>query len=670
MMVRCIAKLAVLAVLLAACTTGATPVPSPELASADLPLGARPTLVPTFTPLLPTSVPSQTPTPTPRTLTVCVGEEPKTLSLYGNWEYARDLILEAIYDGPIDMAAYEYEPVILEKLPSLADGDAALGAVSVQAGDLVMNSEGRVVELAKGTSVRPSGCRQASCAVDYDGGPMEMDQLSVTFRLLPGITWSDGMPLTADDSVFSFQLAQAVVAEMEESGYAGPSPNRSVDLPRHTASYTALDERTVRWVGLPGLLDPDYQANLVTPQPRHLLADLPSEQLAEERNAVQLPLGWGPYILKQWIPGDRIVAERNPDYFRAGEGLPYFDRLVFRFVGQDTERNLADLQTAQCDLLALDTGVRSETEQLAELEASGALKLHAGVGSVWEHLDFGINPAPDYDRPDLLEDVQVRQAIARCIDRQQLVEEVYLGQAVVMHSYVPPGHPLYRGSGLPEYEFDPEAARSALEQLGWRDDDGDGVREAHGVAGIPDGTLLALCYDVLDNEARLDIAPDKKPRIQITSLIAQDLATCGISTTVTFRDPPEFLASGGDGLLYGRRFDLAEFAWFMTRLASCGLYTSGEIPSLANEWHGDNVGGYSDPNYDMACQAAMEALPGTTDYEIYHLSALSLFADDLPALPLVARFFFVVGRPDLIGPVADPTETTETWNIEEWRLEP
>ncbi len=581
-------------------------------------------------------------------------------SLYGDYEYARDLILEAIYDGPIDMPGYGYAPVILEKLPSLADGDAVLESVPVQAGDRVVISDGRIVELAKGMAVRPAGCREASCAVGYDGGPLKMDQLSVTFRLLPGITWSDGTPLTAGDSVFGFQLAQAVVAELEESRYAGPAPDRSVDLPSRTVSYTALDERTVRWVGVPGLLDPDYQANLVTPQPRHLLAGVPLEQLAQDRNNAQLPLGWGPFVLKQWIPGDRIVAERNPNYFRAGEGLPTFDRLVFRFVGQDTGRNLADLQTGQCDLLAMDTGVRSETEQLAELEAAGALKLHAGIGSVWEHLSFGVNPVPDYDRPDLLADVQVRQAIARCIDRQQIVDEVYLGRAVVVHSYVPPDHPLYLGARLPEYEFDPETAKSALEELGWQDADGDGMREAHGVAEIPDGTPLAFRYDAPDNEARL----------QITSLIAQDLATCGISTTVTLRAPSEFFASGVDSLLYGQRFDLAEFAWVTTRIPPCDLYTSGEIPSWTNNGHGDNVGGYSNPDYDKACQAAMEALPGTTDYDTYHLRALSLFANDLPALPLVARTFFVVARPDLVGPVADPTETVETWNIEEWRLEP
>jgi peptide/nickel transport system substrate-binding protein len=244
MIARHIAQLSLLAVLLAACTTGATPVPSSDLAAADLPPATRPTLVPTFTPRLPTPVPSPAPTPAPRTLTICVGEEPATLALYGESEYARDLILEAIYDAPIDMAGYVYEPVILEKLPSLDDGDAVVEAVPVQAGDRVVISDGRTADLAKGMAVRPAGCREASCTVDYDGGPLEMDQMSVTFRLLPGITWSDGTPLTAADSVVSFQLAKQAWTEWQAStAQSDPRPDRRADRAPVTASYNIEEWR-------------------------------------------------------------------------------------------------------------------------------------------------------------------------------------------------------------------------------------------------------------------------------------------------------------------------------------------------------------------------------------------------------------------------------------------
>jgi len=651
MIIRRIVQLSLLAVMLAACTTAATPALSPDQSPTDLPPVARPTLVPTFTPLLPTAIPSPTPTPAPRTLTICLGEEPTTLSLYAESAYARDLILAAIYDGPIDARGFDYQPVILEKMPSLADGDALLEPVALRDGDLVVDSDGQVIELANGAVVRPAGCRDDSCSVLYDGGWIHMDQLSATFRLLPGIAWSDGTPLTAADSVLSFQLAQQAWTNWQASkGQSGPRPDPKVDLVPVTASYTALDERTVRWVGLPGLLDPDYQASFFTPLP-----GLPSED-----EVAQLPLGWGPYILKQWIPGDRIVAERNPNYFRNDEGLPYLDQVVFRFVGQDTASNLADLRDGWCDVLTLDTDLDSQDDLQWQSLAASAVIYYASYGRVWEHLDFGISSAPGYDRPNYFQDVRMRQAVAQCIDRERMVDQVYAGRGMVMHSYIPPDHPLYLDAELPEYEFDPEAAKSALEELGWQDADGDGVREAQGVAGIPEGARLELHYD----------APTGDTRRQIAELITADLAACGITTTVTLKPPEEFFASGPDGSLYGRRFDLAQFSWLLARVPPCGLFLSNEIPAADSSWSGNNVTGYSNPEYDAACQAALAALPGSAEYEKYHLQALQLFAEELPVLPLMARVYLYGVRPELRGIGLDPTDAPETWNIEEWRLEP
>jgi len=131
MIIRRTAQLFLLAVLLAACTTAAAPTLLPDPGPAALQPVTRPTLVPTFTPVLPTLVPTPTPTPAPRTMTICIGNEPATLALYGESAYARDLVLEAIYDGPIDERGFDYQPVILEKLPLLAGGDAVLEAHDV-----------------------------------------------------------------------------------------------------------------------------------------------------------------------------------------------------------------------------------------------------------------------------------------------------------------------------------------------------------------------------------------------------------------------------------------------------------------------------------------------------------------------------------------------------------
>lgn len=596
-----------------------------------------------------------TPTPAPRVLTICLGSEPETLEPYQATGYAAQVILEAIYDGPVDTRGYELQPVIVEKLPSLAGGDAELAAVPVQEGDLVVTDGGDVAPLAEGLRVRPAGCRAADCAVAYTGQTLDMDQLSATFRLLPGLKWSDGTPLTAADSAWAFEAAQA----LDEAGAARQQESATVQagyLAARTAAYRVLDEQTVRWLGVPGWLDPAYQASFFAPLPRHRS---PADT-AVDQDSSSLPLGWGPYLLEEWVPGERIIAERNPHYFRAAEGLPYFDRLVFRFVGQDADRSLAALQAGLCDVVTADALSSVDLDRLAALESAGALRVYAGSVTTWEHLDYCIDPAAGYERPDYFQDARLRQAIAHCLDRQLLADEVYGGYASIMSTYLPDGHPLLATADVAEYAFDRSRAAALLDELGWRDADSNGVREAHGVTGIEDGTPLAVRYQ----------APASGARTALAGRIAADLAACGVGVTLSLPSPPQFFAGGEQGLLYGRRFDLAEQAWLVSGASQCKLFLSTAIPSQANGWTGSNVMGYVNPAYDAACRAALAALPGTDEYATAHGQALLLFAQDLPVLPLLVRHQLSAARPDLAGYRPDPGEPAETWNVEEFRIEP
>ncbi len=124
----------------------------------------------TETPSLPESTPtpivvSDTPAAETRSLTICLGAEPNTLYPLGEPNAAAKGVLAAIYDGPIDSNSYGYQPVILKKLPSIADGDAVLAPVDVSKGTLVLDVNGNVVALDKDIQVFPSGCTSSNCAV-------------------------------------------------------------------------------------------------------------------------------------------------------------------------------------------------------------------------------------------------------------------------------------------------------------------------------------------------------------------------------------------------------------------------------------------------------------------------------------------------------------------------
>ncbi len=615
-----------------------------------------PTAVPTPIPATAEPTPPASPTPTPRPpriLTICLGAQPAALYVHDAM-YTEQVILEAIYDGPIDSQGYSYQPVILEKLPSLADGDAVIDTVTVGAGDLVLSADDVPITLSEDITVplrlRPAGCREDACAVEWlpGDGPIDMERMVVTFTLKPGITWADGEPVTAADSAFSYRL------------YADPdSPVRDTGLRDRTASYEALDESTTVWTGLPGYRDSAYMTRFWTPLPEHLLGQMPVGELIDPDRAGEVLLGYGPFTFLEWVPDNHVTVERNPYYFRAAEELPYFDQVVFRFYGQDAAAAIEALLEGECDVLTQDVMLEGQAERLMELEAAGQVRFYAGDAGSWEHLDFGIEPAPDYERADFFEDVRMRQAIALCLDRQAVVDRLLYGRSSVPQSYVPPDHPLYEERVRP-YAYDPIQAMVLLEEMGWRDTDADGVREARGVDGIPDGTRLSFVWQ--STTAPL--------RVAYMEAFQANLQECGIEVTLENLPAEDFFADGPEGLVFGRRFDLVSFAWRAEVEPFCRPYLCSEIPAEWDFWGGYNHVGYCSTAFDDACGAALQALPGMPEYERFHRGAQIFFSQDLPALPLFQRLRYAASRPDLQGLVLEATESVETWNIEQFALQP
>jgi peptide/nickel transport system substrate-binding protein len=598
-----------------------------------------------------TSVPTETPVPT-RTLTVCLTEEPKTLYAYGDSSRSMWDVLEAIYDGPYDTRSYSTQPVILEKLPSLADGDAQLQAVSVSAGDPVVDSSGQLVALAKGVSVFPAGCRANDCAQTWDGASaLQMDQLSVTFKVKAGVQWSDGVAVTAGDSVYSFNVA------------ADPATPSSKDVIDRTASYTALDDQTVQWVGVPGFIEQRYPTFFFLPLPQHTLQSLTPAQLASDETVARQPMGWGPYMLQEWVAGDHILLKKNANYFRAAEGLPHFDFLEYRFIGDPADGALMALVNGQCDIVDQNDGFLPMLEELINTENNGRLTLYLAQGPEWEHLDFGIRPASyddgydltTGDRADLFGDVRTRQAFAACIDREGMVNELFHNRSSVPLGYLPPSHPLYQAD-LPSYSYDPQAGVQLLDQVGWKDADGNPAtpRVAAGVTGVPDGTPLLVSLDTTTAGLRQEVARQ----------IAEDLTQCGVGVTTSLDEPGNLFAPGPDGKLFGRSFDLATFYWESSALTPCLLYTSGQIPSAANHWVGANVTGFSDADYDAACEAAYWSMPDQSDYTAVNQAAERLFSQDLPVIPLYYQLKIAISRPDLCGLDLDLTARSLLSNLE------
>ncbi|MGA2110935.1 MAG: peptide ABC transporter substrate-binding protein [Anaerolineales bacterium] len=604
------------------------------------------------------ATPSASPTPTltpiprpPRLLTVCIAQEPQSLYIYGGADLTTNTVLEAIYDGPIDSNSFSYQPVILQKLPSLADGDAMLSPVTVKQGDLVVDDAGLAGALAPGATVRPAGCRSSDCAVTYSGGEIQMDQMKATFHLKPGIEWSDGVALTSADSVFSFNVAKSSEAHL--------SPLQQ-DRVESTQSYVKVDNLTVEWTGLPGYFDPQYFLEFWTPLPQHQLGAIAPQDLLTAEASTRDPLGWGPYEIEDWQAGRYILLQKNPHYWRAAEGLPRFDELEFRFVGTDADSAVAALQAGECDVVDQTVPLVDRLPSLKQLQSRGQLELVASTGTDWAHVDFDVAPVFPYryQHPAWFSDLRMRQAVALCMDRQAVVDEVLAGESVVPDSYVSPLSPVYN-SEVATYPYDPQQGMKLLDAMGWRlpQAGAQTVRVAVGVAGVATGTPLRINYWAVDN-------PESRAVVQI---LAGSLAGCGIQTDVKFFDD-SLLQSGSASPVFGRQFDMAQFGWISGPDPACELYLSSQIPSAANGWQGQNDTGFSNTDFDTACSQSQGSLHESDSYVQEAKNAQAVFAENLPSLPLYMEVKVAITRPGLTGMTMNPTAADDLWNIEAFDL--
>jgi peptide/nickel transport system substrate-binding protein len=614
-------------------------------AAASLFLAACQSQNPPASAVSPTSTLAPTATTRPaRNLTICMGEEPRSLYLYGGGGLAARTVLETVYDGPIDTLNYSYSPVILEQVPTIENGGAVLQSVTVQSGDKIINDAGAVASLVPNVRYRPAGCTDSSCVASYASGAVQMDQLVVTFRLKSGLRWSDGKPLTADDSLYSYELA---------SSPNTPTPAGMQRALLGTQSYKATDTNTIQWTGLPGNLDPSYSLRFWVPLPRHAWGSISAADLLTADTSTRMPLGWGPYIIQTWETGKSIQLVKNPYYFRAEEGLPKFDTVQIRFISAEGELGLSAVLSGECDLVDQTVRLDDQIPMLLDLEKQKLIQAAVTTGTTWEHLDFNLDSVPGYGQP-YLKDIRLHQAVAYCLNRQKLVETALGGITIVPDTYVPPQHP-FANPDVVKYPYDPVKGKALLDQIGWKDADGVSAtpRTASGVTGVANGTPLLLNIVTVDTALRHETI----------NQFSADLADCGISLQAEYTDNSLFV-SAEDGKVFGRRYEVTEFGWISGVEPSCDLYTTAEIPAAGNNWKGSNVTGFSNPAFDQACDLTHRVLRDSPAYKQNHFLAQAIFAKDLPSIPLFLTVRIAAAKPNFSGLVLDPTASSGLWNIE------
>jgi peptide/nickel transport system substrate-binding protein len=303
------------------------------------------------------------------------------------------------------------------------------------------------------------------------------DGLVHTLHLRKGVVWSDGTPFTSEDVVFSLTAAMDPKAGSVLTSVltAGGKPI--------TVNAPTTDTVTVTFAGPsgPGLRMLDQ----VTILPKHKLeAAYAAGEFAKAWSAATPPselAGLGPFVLKEYTPGQRLVFDRNPHYWRTspkGEALPYLDRMVLEIV-PDQNAELLRLQSGATDLTQ-DALRPDDYVPVKRLEQQGALKMEEiGVGTDADGLWFCLKPEARRADPRwaFVQRPAFRQALSHAVDREAFAETVFLGEAVPIWGPITPGNKEWFSPNVPRYPYDEAKAKALLKSIGLEDRNGNGVVE-------------------------------------------------------------------------------------------------------------------------------------------------------------------------------------------------
>jgi peptide/nickel transport system substrate-binding protein len=605
-----------------------------------LPEPALPTLAPTKDVML--AAPTPTPPPIHTDLIVCLAQEPSSLYLYGDTSREADTILEAIYDGPIDVLGFQPKPVILDGLPTFANGGARFESVSLRSGDIYVNPETDQPEsLARGMPYLPSGCTQTDCIQTYSGGAVDMDRLVADFGLKADLTWADGEPLTSADSVYSYSLD------------GDPATPTTKYLFARTFSYKALDDRTVEWIGLPGFVDADYQSNFWTPLPEHVLNGMSPDEVWTSDLAARMPIGWGPYQIDHWTAGEQIVLAPNTSYWADAPEKKGFRRVIFRFLGDQAGSAIDQVKTGECDLLDETLLGPGDVPQLDAAQKAADLKYASVPGPLVMRMDMNLDPVGKGQATGLFSDVRTRRALSACIDRQEIIDSVLHGTGEPADSYLPPSHPLYSAPGTPEV-YDPAAGRQLLDDVGWTAGASEAeTRTASGIPGVEDGTNLS--FEML--------MPTGDVYARLGTTLTAELSQCGVEVTVKMMQPADLFASWPDGIVFGRTFQIVVWSWPTLISPPCDMFASWEVPSDDHPY-GSNASGFSDEGYDAACRQSLLGVPDSAAYAEAVDQTQQILRNQVPDVPLFVRPRLVAYAPWLCGISLDPSSPSVLWNVE------
>jgi peptide/nickel transport system substrate-binding protein len=552
----------------------------------------QPTAVPA------TTVPEPTTAPVKSSITIVIAEDPPsfnaTIGQTGFDSLVMELVMLALADVDENGNAM---PELAVELPTVENGDV-------------------VVDDANGT-------------------------MDVTWKLRQDIKWADGVPVTADDVVFTYN---AVVDPVNGFWIAGIDYVDGVDK---------IDNYTV--VVHYNTIYPSY----LTQFGGYLMAIWPAHYCDASQGFIHWdcgmkPLSNGPYELKEWVQNDHLTFERNPNYYEAGK--PTIDEIMIKIVPEEAVRKQMLIKgDADLDMWTAEN-VINELKNVSNVDVSLSKIDRWVMRIVFNLAAKGTTDAVATPHP-ILSDVRVRRAIRMAIDTETITQQFWYGYAkqVWTEFFRPP----YDGCNIPKPVYDPEGAKALLEEAGWIDQDGDRIRECHGcTTGADDGYKMEMEFITYSEYGEtLDLTQE---------YIAEKLGELGIKLNISRVEGSvlwDTYANGGIEMTGNFDMDIwddgysgsdpTDFLWGY-------YYSDAAVPDA-----GLNYGRYSNPKIDELINASY-TLDEVARKDTFCQMA-TILDEDLPQLILFTTVDANAHSTRLQGVVSNANEIV-TWNVADWTL--
>jgi len=477
-----------------------------------------------------------------------------------------------------------------------------------------------------------------------EDGTLAADGRSVVWKLKPGITWHDGKPCTADDLVFNWEYARDPATAAVTSGAYKDVTVEKID---QLSVRVKFNEPTPFWaeafVGSAGCIIP-----------KHLFADFTGAKSREAPTNLK-PVGTGPYMFKDFKPGDLVTGVINPNYHQANK--PYFDAIEMKGGGDAASAARAVLQTGEFDFA---WNMQVEDEVLVRLERGGKGRMVFTKGGGIEHIQLNTtDPWTEVDgersaastKHPLLSDVAVRRALNLLVDRDSVEKHIYGRAGTATPNYV--NNPDRFRSKTTKFEFNVDKANALLDAAGW-------VRGADGIRA-KDGKKLKLVYQTSINQPRQKNQAIVKQAAQRAGI---DIELKSVTASVFFSsdvaNPDTYTKFYCDLQMYNTGPNAPDPGLFMR------AFHGSEIANKANKWQGRNITRWRNAEYDKLHDASKLELDPIKRAAML-IRCNEMVIEDVVVIPVVARLGAGAAAHKLAVDLSG--WDTNTWNLASWYRE-